>query len=474
MKYQVEKYQKELTDLNRVIWEAAELKFQEFISSAAAAGLLEKHGFRVETGTGGLPTAFRAVYGSGHPVIGILAEYDALDGLSQQEGMFERCPRPETIHGHGCGHNLLGTGAVAAALDLREYLDRNPGSGTVIVYGCPAEEGGSGKTIMAGAGVFDEIDAALTWHPCTINASMGCAMVGNCQAYFRFSGISSHAGNAPQKGRSALDAVELMDVGVNFLREHMEMTDRIHYAVTNTGGISPNVVQSEAEVLYLVRSRTNDSVKELFERVCDVARGAALMTDTSVEIRFDKACSNVIPNEVLGRLAYEQMVRLGPPDYTDAEREYVRKYRELAGEKAVAEDDGAVPHYEMDQRRQLMADHPMGDFILPYRLVSAVQTGSSDMGDVSQIVPLVQIETACFTQGSPGHSWLWAAQGTSSYAMKGALFAGQVLSETAKQLMEHPEVLEAAREEQKRRMGGKPYVCPIPEEYRKTEERSAQ
>lgn len=462
MKYQVERFEDELKVLNETIWKAAEIKFEEFTSMNAMADLLKKHGFQVEIGTGGVPTAFRAAYGTGRPVIGLLAEYDALDGLSQQAGVFEKIPRPETTYGHGCGHNLLGTSVAAAALELKDYLDQNHVSGTVIVYGCPAEEGGSGKTLMAGEGVFDEIDAAVTCHPCTINASMGCSMAANCQAYFRFHGISSHAGNAPQKGRSALDAVELMDVGVNFLREHMEMTDRIHYAVTNTGGISPNVVQSEAEVLYLVRSKTNESVKELYERVCDVARGAALMTDTTVDIDFYKACSNVVPNQVMGELAYEAMVKLGPPEYTEEEREYVRKFHELVGEEAVLSDDGAVPHYDMELRRKLVKEHPMADFILPYKLVNMVQTGSSDIGDVSQIVPIVQIETACFTQGAQPHSWLWVSQGLSSYAWKGTMFSGQVMADTVKRLLEQPELVEAAKEEQKRRMGGKKYECPIP------------
>ena len=462
MRYQTERFEKELRVLNETIWNAAELKFEEFQSMSAMTEFLAAHGFLVEAGTGGIPTAFHAVYGSGRPVIGLLAEYDALDGLSQKAGIFKQEPRPETTHGHGCGHNLLGTGVAAAALDLKEYLEQNPGKGTVIVYGCPAEEGGSGKTIMAGEGVFDELDAALTWHPCTINASMGCSMLANCQAVFRFHGTASHAGNAPQKGRSALDAVELMDVGVNFLREHMDMTDRIHYAVLDTGGTSPNVVQDHAAVLYLVRSRTNAGVRELYERVCDVARGAALMTDTTVEIEFDKACSNVVPNEVLGRLAYETMVRLGPPSYTKEEETYVKAYHALCGKEAVLNDDGAVPPYDMELRRQLVREHPMADFILPYKLLSSTGTGSSDMGDVSQIVPLVQIETACFTQGAQPHSWLWVTQGLSSYALKGTLFAGQVLSETAKALMEDPKRLDEAKEELKKRMAGKPYVCPIP------------
>lgn len=479
MKYAVEKYKEELLSLREAIWQAAELKFEEQKSADAIAAILLSHGFCVERGTGGIPTAFRAVYGSGKPVLGLLAEYDALDGLSQKADCLEKCPRPETTHGHGCGHHLLGTGTVAAALDLKEYLDRSPKEGTVVVYGCPAEEGGSGKTIMAGAGVFDELDAAITWHPCTINASMGCSMLANCQGFFRFHGIASHAGNAPQKGRSALDAVELMNVGVNFLREHMEMTDRIHYAVTNTGGISPNVVQEYAEALYLIRSRTNDGVRKLYERVCEVAEGAALMTDTKVEIQFDKACSNVVPNEVLGKLAYETMVRLEPPVYTKKEKAYVRSYQELVGRDAVLGDDGAVPPYDMELRRKLVQEHPMADFVLPYKMLSSTGTGSSDMGDVSQIVPLIQIQTACFTQGAQPHSWLWVTQGLSSFAFKGMLFAGQTMADMAKILFEQPELLEKAKKEQKMRVGNKAYVCPIPEgegplQRKQTEKKGAE
>ncbi|MCI8454117.1 MAG: amidohydrolase [Lachnospiraceae bacterium] len=467
MKYAVERFKEELRALNQTVWEAAEPRFEEYRSMEAESAVLKKYGFAVEEGIAGLPTAYRAVYGSGTPAIGLLAEYDALDGLSQEAGCLEKKPRLGVRCGHGCGHNLLGTAVIAAALDLKEYLDAHPGAGSVVVYGCPAEEGGSGKTLMAGAGVFHELDAALAWHPATINASMGCSMLANCQAHFKFHGISSHAGNAPEKGRSALDAVELMNVGINFLREHMEMTDRVHYAVTNTGGVAPNVVQAEAEVIQLVRSRTNAGVKELYERVCDIARGAALMTDTTVEIVFDKACSNVVPNKILGELAYETMVKLGPPEYTKEEQEYVKRYHELVGKEAVLNDDGAVPHYDMDKRRELVKTHPMADFILPYKMIQMPATGSSDIGDVSQIVPLVQFETACFTQGAQPHSWLWVTQGLSSYAEKGMLFAGQVMAEAAKRLLEDHARLKAAKEEQQERMGGQPYVCPIPEKCRK-------
>lgn len=464
MQYRIERWEKPLADLNQVVWEAAELKFSEYRSAQALADFLSTEGYSVEMGIGGLPTAFRATYGSGSPVIGLLAEYDALDGLSQQPDRFEKCVRPDTTHGHGCGHNLLGVACVGAALELRDYLRDVAAAGTVQVIGCPGEEGGSGKTYMARAGVFNELDVALTWHPCTINASMGCSTLANCQAYFRFHGKASHAAAAPQNGRSALDAVELMNVGVNYLREHMEMTDRVHYAVTNTGGISPNVVQAEAEVLYLVRSSTNEGAKILYERVCDIARGAALMTQTKLDIVFDKACSNVVPNTALGHMMHEQMLRLGPPAYTPEERAWVKKYHQIVGQEAVLSDDGGVPHYNMDERRALIADHPMADFVLPYSEEEQVMTGSSDIGDVSRIVPLVQIETACFTQGAQPHSWLWATQGTSSYALKGMIYAAQVMAEGAKQILSDPELLKKAKAEHHRRIGGQDYQCPIPNE----------
>lgn len=466
MKYQVEKYQEELIALNEAIWTAAETSFEEFVSVKAMTQLLKKYGFQIEEGIGGIETAFKATYGSGTPAIGLLAEYDALDGLSQQGGCFEKRPREETTKGHGCGHNLLGTGVVAAALDLKEYLDVNPEAGTVILYGCPAEESGGGKTLMAGAGVFDEIDVALTWHPCTINASMGCRMLSTCQAAFHFHGVSSHAANAPQRGRSALDAVELMNVGVNYLREHMEMSDRVHYAILNAGGTAPNVIPSEASVIHMVRSETNRRTKELYQRVCDIARGAALMTGTTVDIEFRGGCSNVVPNQVLGELAYDIMVGLGAPKYTKEEEAYVKRFHEIVGEKAVLEDDGAVPHYDMELRRALVKTHPMADFVLPYKMVSDVQTASSDMGDVSQVVPLIQIQTACFTQGSQAHSWLWVSQGVSTYAMKGTLYAGQVMADMGKALFEDHELIENAKAEYRSRMEGVPYECPIPEEWR--------
>ncbi|MCI8512091.1 MAG: amidohydrolase [Lachnospiraceae bacterium] len=459
----MKEYEAILTKLNERLWDLAEIRFEEFESSKLTAGILEEHGYTVETGVGGLPTAYKAVYGSGSPVIGLLAEYDALDGMSQESDALEKKARPGTTHGHGCGHHLLGTGIIGAALALREYADDHPGKGTVIVYGCPAEEGGSGKTYMARAGVFNGLDVALTWHPSTINAAMTGSLLANCQAYFRFHGVSSHAGAAPQKGRSALDALELMNVGVNYLREHMEMTDRIHYAITNTGGVSPNVVQAEAEVLYLVRSRDNESVRELYRRVVNIAKGAALMTGTTVEIEFDKACSNVVPSDTLGQLVYDSMAKVGVPAYTKEEKRYIMGYRGVLGDEAADNDVGLLPEFDMETRGRLCREHPMGDFILPFEPQDVIETASSDMGDVSQITPLLQLQCACFCLGTQPHSWPLVAQGKSSYAIKGMLFAAQTLTEAAIALMEDPELVRKAKEENKRRTKGRAYECPIPE-----------
>ena len=339
----LEPYEKELTELNDLIWDAAELKFREFRSAEAMAGLLERHGFRITRGLAHMPTAFLAEYGTGKPVIAILGEYDALSGLSQEAGTFRPLPRKDCANGHGCGHSLLGTAAAGAGLLLKAYLEDHPGKGTVRVYGCPAEEGGSGKTYMVREGLFQDVDGALTWHPGTQNEVMVGSNQANIQASFSFRGRAAHAAAAPQNGRSALDAVELMDVGVNYLREHMADYERVHYAILDAGGVSPNVVQPKAEVLYLIRSRTNEETRRLYERVVNIARGAALMTETEMTVRFDKAVSNIIPNRVLGQVLHDAMERVGVPVRTGEEKAFLGQFQELAGEERVLKDPGMAP-----------------------------------------------------------------------------------------------------------------------------------
>ena len=278
------KYHEKLAALSDQIWDYAELKFAEHKSAKAMIDLLVEEGFEVETGLGEIETAYKATFGHGKPVIGILGEFDALSGMSQQADIAEKVAREGTNNGHGCGHNMLGTAGIGAAMIIRDYLKETGKEGTVVFFGCPGEEGGSGKAYMARAGVFDICDIILTWHPGGTNGVMTGYFQANCQVYFRFNGTTAHAASAPHLGRSALDAVELMNVGVNYMREHMEPTDRIHYAVLDTGGISPNVVQAKATVLYLIRSINTEKVLALYERVQKIARGAALMTETDVEI----------------------------------------------------------------------------------------------------------------------------------------------------------------------------------------------
>ncbi|MEA4932432.1 MAG: amidohydrolase [Lawsonibacter sp.] len=462
------KYEALLTELNAAIWDYAELRFHEYHSSEAIIDLLKAQGFTVKTNLAGMETAFTATAGSGHPVIGFLAEFDALSGLSQQAGVAYPAPRPESENGHGCGHSLLGVGAVGAALLLRDYLAESQKSGTVFLVGCPAEEGGSGKAYLARAGVFDGLDIALTWHPGGGHAVMTGSMQANCQACFQFSGVSAHASSAPHLGRSALDAVELMDVGANYMREHMESTDRIHYAILDTGGKSPNVVQNHAEVLYLIRSVNTQKVNALYERVCKIARGAAMMTETEVKISFDKACSNTISNGVLEQLLYESMKRIPLPVYSEEEISFAQKIKKVVTELNL-DSDMSMAGLTSTQRKEIALRYrplPMTDFVVDYQHLDVPIPGSSDVGDCSHVVPTAQFVGACFVPGTPAHSWQTVAQGKSGAAVKGMLYAASVLADAATHVIDDPSIAERAKEEFDKVTEGKPYICPIPPEIK--------
>lgn len=462
----MQNYEELLEKLNARIWDYAELKFEEYQSAEALKHVMEEYGFSVESGLAGMETAFRATAGKGRPVIGLLAEYDALSGLSQKAGQTKPVPREETENGHGCGHCLLGTAAAGAALMARDYLLETGREGTIVLIGCPAEEGGSGKAYLARAGVFDGLDAALTWHPAGGNAVLTGSLQANCQAYFRFHGVSAHAAGAPHLGRSALDAVELMDVGVNYMREHMEPTDRIHYAITDTGGSSPNVVQNHAEVLYLIRSTDTEKVKKLYERVKNIARGAALMTETKVEVVFDKACSNILSNSVLEQLLYDCMKTVPLPSYTEEELAYAEKIKETITDADIASDMSLMMAQGAEKRRlaSRCRELPMADFVVEHRHQELFLPGSSDVGDCSHAAPTAQFVGACFVPGTPAHSWQMTAQGKEKTAVKGMFYAAQVLSEACRRLFEEPELVMQARKEFEETTEGKPYECPIPAE----------
>ena len=461
------KYYDKLAALSDQIWDYAELKFAEHKSAAAMVEFLKEEGFEVETGLGEIETAYKATFGHGKPVIGILGEFDALDGMSQQADVAEKIAREGTTCGHGCGHHLLGTAGIGAAMILRDYFKETGKEGTVVFFGCPGEEGGSGKAYMARAGVFDICDIIYSWHPGGSNGVMTGSYQANCQVYFKFKGTTAHAAGSPHLGRSALDAVELMNVGVNYMREHMESTDRIHYAVLDTGGISPNVVQAHATVLYLIRSISTEKVLALYERVQKIAKGAALMTETDVEIVFDKGCSNVIPNGVLEQVIYESMQRVGVPEYTEEELAYAQQFKNTFSAAQFAADlgvsgTGCSKKSKEATLKQILEEGPMHTFVAPHEHSDANMMGSTDVGDASYCAPTAQFVAATYAFGSPAHSWQMVAQGKSSIAHKGQMYAAEVLADAAIRAIEDPEIIEKAKAEFIETTGGKPYQCPIP------------
>ena len=437
------------------IWEYAELRFQEKQSVASQMAILEDEGFRITPNVAGIPTAFMAEAGSGGPIIGFLGEYDALAGLSQKAGAAEPQPLVPGAAGQGCGHNLLGAGSMLAAVLVKEYLAANNLPGTIRYYGCPGEEGGSGKTFMARDGAFDDLDAAFCWHAGSFNAVMSIRSLANIQVYYRFKGQASHAAGSPHLGRSALDAVELMNVGVNYLREHMPTECRVHYAVTNTGGISPNVVQANAEVLYLVRAPNVVQARALYERVCKVAQGAALMTETELTIEIDKACSDTLPNATLELTLFDNLKAMGPVQFDDADRAYAEEIRKSFTEEHIR---SSIDTYGADVPLTM----PLHEGLVPFDGTALARSGSTDVGDVSWITPTAQVYGACWAIGTPGHSWQVVAQGKSPAAHKAMLHAAQSIAATALDAILTPGLIDRAKAERHEKTGGKPYLCPIP------------
>ncbi|MBM7662937.1 aminobenzoyl-glutamate utilization protein B [Bacillus mesophilus] len=446
------------------IWEFAETKFQEFQSAELLCQMLEAEGFSVERGVGGMKTAFVASFGTGTPVIGMLGEYDALSGLSQKQGEATKSALIEGGNGHGCGHNLYGASVLASVVAVKQYMEENNVVGTLRYYGCPAEEGGSGKTFMVREGLFEDVDCALTWHPGSFPAMFNASTLANFQVYFRFKGTASHAAASPHLGRSALDAVELMNVGVNYLREHMIPEARIHYAITNSGGVSPNVVQAESEVLYLIRSPKLAEVKKLYERVCNIARGAALMTETELEIVVDSGCSNYISNSAIGEIMYDNLTKFPLPKYDESEMAFGSEIM-----AKITDDDlqNTHQHIKKEYHHKIsknMREAVFLDKVLPNTETTEVLAGSTDVGDVSWVTPTAQFWGPCWVFGTPAHSWQMTSQGATSIAHKGMLHAGKVLAGTAIDILSNPEVLEKAKAELVEKREGMEYECPIPSE----------
>lgn len=451
------------TELADSIWKTPEVAWHEFASSKLQADLLEEHGFRIRWDSGGVTTAFVAEWGEGSPIVGVLGEYDALSGLSQKLQP-EQEPLVDGAPGHGCGHNLLGTGGVATAVAVRHWLEESGTPGTIRYYGCPAEEQLSGKTFMARDGAFDDLDAALNFHPDKLNHPSKGSAVGVYDLVFRFHGRTAHAGGSPHLGRSALDAVELMNVGANYLREHVREKVRIHYVITD-GGRLPNVVPETAEVWYFVRAHERDELDSVVDRLGKIAEGAALMTETSYTRTFRGACSNVLNNHVLADAQYENLQEIGPIEFTQEEVDYAARVNSAFPEEDAREvfDSFRIPS-EWRDRVDGVRGAPLVGANYPAWDEDHIGTGSTDVGDVSWIAPLSMLRTACFATAAPGHSWAIVATAGTSIGHKGMMHAAKTMAATAYDLYTCPDLLTAARAEHARATEGRPYRCPIPDE----------
>jgi aminobenzoyl-glutamate utilization protein B len=428
-------------DLSRKIWEYSEVGYKETKSAAAHVAELKAAGFEVREGVANIPTAFVASWGSGKPIIGIMAEYDALPGLSQQD-VTEKKARAEGDPGHGCGHNLLGAASVAAAIAAKDELSAKKLPGTIRLYGTPAEEGGGGKIYIARAGLMKDLDVMLSWHPADRNTASVGTTLANITAKFRYRGLAAHAAGAPDKGRSSLDAVMLAGMGIEFLREHVPQETRMHYIITR-GGEAPNVVPAFAEMYAYARHSHMPTLDNVWERVLKVAQAGALATDTKLEVELVNAVYNTLPNVPLAALTEKNLRRVGGVVYTAEEKVFATS---LAKSFAASEDP-----------------LPLGSEaeIQPSRGGSS--SGSTDAGDVSWQVPMSQLSTATFVPGTPGHSWQSAACAGSSLGRKGMMVAAKTLALTAMDLFTDPAQVKAARDDYEKRRSGFEYRSRVPE-----------
>ena len=454
-------------ELSEKIWEYAELSYTETKSAAALTAALREEGFTVEENLAGIPTAFRgtAVVGNGKPVIGLLGEFDALDGLSQRAASCVKEAVPGQTTGHGCGHNLLGAGSFAAAVALRDYLRDEKMDGTVIYFGCPAEEGAGSKQFLARAGVFDCLDFAYTWHPATRNEISSKGNVAIIGANFIFDGIASHAGGAPHLGRSALDACELMNIGSNYLREHMINEARVHYAYSDAGGTAPNVVQSHAVIKYEVRAPKVSQMKELFERVVNIARGAALMTGTEMHYDVTMAFSDYYANRTLAPIMQQALEDFGAPAWTAEDYAFARPYFSTYSESTQNSIREAMAEFcETPAEVEAALENPLDAKVWPFDAKDrAYVSGSTDVGDVGYAVPTVELRVATAALGTVGHSWQNTSFAGSSIGRKGMLRAAEVLTLACVRTIKSPERIAAAKEELKAKNGGH-YICPLPDD----------
>ncbi len=436
----IDAHQKQMSEINRKIWELSEPPLKEFQSSATLLHWLEESGFEVQKNVAGLSTAFVGSFGEGNPIIGILAEFDALPGMSQQAAP-ERLAREGVECGHACGHSLFGTGSTAAAIAVKNAIAASKTRGTIRLYGTPAEETVGGKMFMAMAGAFEDVDILLSWHASDKTATTFEYSKAMVSARFTFHGVATHASVSPHEGKSALDAVELMNVGVNFLREHVKEDTRIHYVITDGGG-QPNVVPPRAQVWYYVRANKFFDVHRLFERVVNIARGAALMTDTRMEYEVDSESPEVLPNRPLAELIQRNLESVGAPKFSDEEKEFARKtQRGFSVQPAQALSEQVEP---------LPAEPTQGNY-------------STDVGWVSWLVPTSALTTACYAFGAPGHSWQIVACTGTTIGEKGMVVAAKALAFSAIDILSDPQIVQSARQDFEKRKQGIKFDTLMPQ-----------
>lgn len=445
--------------LSDAVFDTPETLFAEHKSVAEHTHMLKAQGFRVTENAAGLPTAVVGEAGDEGPVIAILGEFDALPYLSQAAGVAAHQPLEEGGNGHGCGHNLLGAAALLAATAVKDWLAESGIKARVRYYGCPAEEGGAAKTYMVRDGLFDDVDAAISWHPATFTAVNAAMSLANTRIDFTFHGKAAHAAGAPELGRSALDAVELMNIGVNYMREHMPDSARVHYAYLDAGGVAPNVVQAKATVRQLVRASTLPELRDLMQRVRKIAEGAALMTETQVTSQVFSGVSNLLGNRPLEEALQAELDRLGPVPFDEADREFARDIQ-----KTLTDADIAATFKRIGTKPD--KGLALCDFVAPLDRNHEGGEGSTDVGDVSWAVPTVQARVATCAIGTPFHTWQTVAQGKAPAAHKGMVYAAKAMAATACRLIENPSLVQAAKEMHRAHLNETPYVCPIPDDVR--------
>jgi aminobenzoyl-glutamate utilization protein B len=446
---------KPFSDLSDRVWDAPEIAYTEYTAVAEHTRMLRAQGFRITENAAAIPTAVVGEAGNGGPVIAILGEYDALPGLSQVAGIAEPKELVPGGHGHGCGHNMLGSAALLAATAVKDWLAEKKLPGRVRYYGCPAEEGGAAKAFMVRAGLFDDVDIAICWHPAAFNKVGDALSLANTRIDFTFTGRASHAAAAPHLGRSALDAVELMNVGVNYMREHMPSDARIHYAYLDAGGVAPNVVQGRAKVRHAIRAMTLPQMRQLITRVRKIAEGAALMTECTVEAKVISAVSNMLDNTPLGDCMQKHFDRLGAPPWDAADIAYAIKIQATLTPEDI---DSSWARAGLPRDREMA----LCDLVVPRGTKGVPMIGSTDLADVSWAVPTIEARVACHAVGTPGHSWQITAQGKVPAAHKGMAHAAKVMAAVAANCLEDPALVAAAKADHAKRVAKTPYESPLP------------